>query len=760
MGGEKKWTQTGSGSIRTITNEGGATLGYCTQSGVGILTEDGYAFKDLNRDGQLDPYEDWRLPAEQRARDLARKLSIEQIAGLMLYSAHQMVPAMGFGPFGAATYGGQPFPQSGAQAWELSDQQKEFLTRDNLRHVLLTRVESPEVAARWSNAMQALVEGIGMGIPANNSSDPRHGIDASKEFNLGAAGKISMWPDELGLAATFDPEIVRQFGEIAAREYRALGITTALSPQIDLATDPRWGRFNGTFGEDPALATDMARAYCEGFQTSTGDRETEGGWGYDSVNAMVKHWPGGGTGEGGRDAHFNYGKYAVYPGNNFRQHRLPFTQGAFRLGGGTGAASAVMPYYTISFDQDTKNGENVGNAYNRHILEDLLRGEAGYDGVICTDWGITADEGQSVSVFAGKCWGVEGLSVAQRHLKILLAGGDQFGGNNDAGPILEAYRMGVQQFGEAFMRHRFEQSAVRLLRNIFRTGLFENPYLDVAQTTETVGKAEYMRAGYEAQLKSIVLLKNKDQALPLQKGITVYVPKRHTPAMKGWFGFGTPEQYDYPVSMEVVQRYFRTTDNAADADCALVVIRGPINAMMTAGYSDEDAQAGGNGYVPISLQYRPYTAEAARQTSLAGGDPLESFTNRCYQGKTVKTINEEDLDMVLQARQAMGSKPVVVVMHLERPAVVGEFEGNADAILAHFGVQDQALLDILTGQAEPGALLPMQMPADMDTVERQCEDVPHDMVCYTDSQGNTYDFAFGLNWSGVIRDGRTQRYGR
>lgn len=183
-----------------------------------------------------------------------------------------------------------------------------------------------------------------------------------------------MWPEPLGLAATFDPELVRRFGEIAAKEYRALGIATALSPQIDIATDPRWFRFNGTFGEDSRLATDMGRAYIDGFQSSADDAEIADGWGYDSVNAMVKHWPGGGSGEGGRDAHYACGKYAVYPGNNFEEHLKPFTEGAFRLDGPTKMASAVMPYYTVSTDQDTVNGENVGNSYNAYLIRDPLRG--------------------------------------------------------------------------------------------------------------------------------------------------------------------------------------------------------------------------------------------------------------------------------------------------------------------------------------------------------------------------------------------------
>ena len=227
-------------------------LGYSTTSGIKILTVDGFAFKDLNKNGRLDKYEDWRLPVADRAKDLASKMSVEQIAGLMLYSRHQPIPVGSIGPF-TGTYNGNPFPVSGAKASDLSDQQKEFLIKDNLRHVLVTSVQSAEVAAEWNNNVQALVEGIGLGIPANNSSDPRHGTIANAEFNAGAGGSISMWPGSLGFAATFDPSIVKNFGQIAATEYRSLGISTALSPQVDIASDPRWNRVSGTFGEDPNL---------------------------------------------------------------------------------------------------------------------------------------------------------------------------------------------------------------------------------------------------------------------------------------------------------------------------------------------------------------------------------------------------------------------------------------------------------------------------------------------------------------------------
>jgi len=750
-----QWSETVFGDHHVILNEDGPTLGYCPDSGISILIDRGYAFKDLNKNGKLDPYEDWRLPVEERAKDLAGRMTLDQIAGLMLYSRHQSIPAGSRGFIGD-TYGGKPFRESGAQPSELADGQKKFLEEDNLRHVLITRVENPEVAARWNNNAQALVEGLGLGIPINISSDPRHQTLADAEYNAASGGGISMWPGSIGLAATFDPDLVRRFGEIASREYRALGITTALSPQIDLATDPRWSRFSGTFGPDPELSADMARAYIDGFQTSSKSREIAGGWGFESVNGMAKHWPGGGPGEGGRDAHYGFGKFAVYPGNNLDMHLIPFLEGAFNLKGETGKTSAVMPYYTIAYNQDP-SGANVGNVFSNYFIGDLLRGKYEFEGVVCTDWGVTNDE-EEMDSFGRTPWGVEHLSVAERHYKILMAGCDQFGGNNDAEPVLEAYEMGIRDHGESFMRSRFETSAIRLLKNIFRVGLFENPYLEVEETVAIVGNPEFMKAGFEAQLKSIVLLKNSSQVLPVQRNKIVYIPQRFIPASRDFMGNERPARWEDPIHLQIVKKYYPVTDDPAKADFALVMIESPVSGQ-TAGYDPADVEKGGNGIVPITLQYGPYTADYARDPSIAGDSRDSDVLNRTYRGKTVVADNATDLKIILDTRKAMKNKPVIVILTLSNPTVVSEFEKDVEGLLVNFGVQDQALLDILSGQVKPSGLLPLQMPADMKTVEEQFEDVPFDMECYVDTEGHTYDFAFGMNWQGMISDERTARYG-
>ena len=717
------------GNFNLVKQTKGALLGYSPESGVSILNIDGYAFKDLNRNGRLDVYEDWRASYQERAEDLADQMSIEQIAGLMLYSSHIKVKD------------------------SIPDQKVVFfLQEDNIRHILVTKVKDPRTAALWHNNVQVLVESLPLGIPTNNSSDPRHYTKADGEFNAGSGEGISQWPRELGLAATFDMDIVRKHGEIASEEYRALGLTTTLSPQIDLSTDPRWLRFFGTFSEDVKLSIDIAKTYTDAFQTTKGSKT---GWGNQSVNCMAKHWPGGGMGEGGRDSHYCFGQFAVYPGDNFETHLKPFVEGAMKLDGGTEMCSSIMPYYTIPYGQDP-SGKNVANGFSRYIITDLLREKYNYDGVLCTDWGITADNTQ-VHRMNGKPWGVADLSVAQRHFEVLYAGVDQFGGNDEMGPVVEAYNIWCEKFGKDSADARFRQSAVRLLLNFFRVGVFENPYLVPEQTVATMACEEFVAEGYDAQLKSIVMIKNHEKVLPAAKGMKVYMPQRHYPASIPFFGRHRKPQkeyWDYAIDTTLLNRYYDFTDKPEEADMAVIFILSPEGNW---GYSEKDAEDGGNGYIPISLQYSDYTADHAREVSIAGGDPKENFTNRSFKGKSEKTYNIDDLNSVIETKKLMGDKPVIVLVQTDRP-FVPEFEPYADAVLLGFGVSRQAFLDIVSGEAEPYGLLPLQLPKDMKTVEEQFEDVGRDMECYIDSDGNVYDFAYGLNWSGAIADWRTKKY--
>jgi len=718
-----------------ITQENGALL---TMAQEKFKEEDGFCFKNLSGREKLLPYEDWRLSPELRAKDLAHRLSAEEIAGLMLWSPHQMVPFLPGMPF-KGHYDGRNFDPASMDPSELTDEQKTFLHNENLRNILLVQAQSAAVAARWNNNLQAEAEKSRWGIPVCISSDPRHAAGSKNAEFSGTGREVSRWPEGMGMAATFDPALMKRFARVVAKEYRAMGISQALGPQIDLCTDPRWMRLEDTMGAKTDMVTEFARAYCDGLQTTEGAPD---GWGMESVSAMVKHWPGGGTGESGRDAHYAYGKYAVYPGNRFREHQKPFTEGAFKLDGPTKKAASVMPYYTISWEQDCVYGENVGNSFSKYMIRDLLRGEAGYDGIVCTDWGVTHDAKPTMGGFGATPHGVEHLSEAEKHLKALESGVDMFGGNSDKAPVLEAFRIGCGKLGEEEMRRRMEESAIRILTQMFRLGLFENPYLDPEVSSKIVGAPEFVEEGLEAQRRSVVLLKNQQGLLPLKKGTRIFVPGRTLDGHYSFFRTRVPEAEVVPLGEEEAAPWFHLTQKPEDADCAVVFLESPLCDC----YTDEDLQSGGNGYLPITLQYEPYTAEFAREHSIARGDKRENDCDRTYRGKRNIPYNHRDLDNVRMAREVMGDKPVFLVLRLHNPCVMGEIEPLADGIVAHFGVENRVVLEILSGEARPGGRLPLILPADMKTVEEHCEDVFDDIRCYVDCCGNGYDYGFGLKY--------------
>ena len=216
-----------------------------------------------------------------------------------------------------------------------------------------------------------------------------------------------------------------------------------------------------------------------------------------------------------------------------------------------------------------------------------------------------------------------------------------------------------------------------------------------------------------------------------------------------------PSKLDYGFDLDVLKKYYEFVEDPQEADFAIAMISSPENGR---GYDLEDLKKGGNGYLPMSLQWSDYTATHARAVSLAGGDPDEKTNNRGYKGKSVKTENVYDIKFMADMRKAMGNKPVVMILPCDKPVVFTDVEKYADAIIISFGVEPQAYLDIISGRHEPSGLLPVQFPANMKTVEEQCEDTPRDMECYKDADGNVYDFAFGMNWNGVIDDERVQKY--
>lgn len=448
-------------------------------------SDDGTLYRDLNGNGVMDPYEDARLGAADRADDLLGRLSLEEKAGLVFQTVIHV---------GAAGDHNDPGHVGTGTA-------RELVIGKLMNHFNVTRLPSARETALWVNALQELAESAPHGIPVTLASDPRHGF-SSNEGMVQPAGHLSQWPETLGLAAIGDPALFERFADIARQEYRALGITSAIHPQIDLATDPRWARQLQTFGQDPGQVSHFVAAYLRGFQ---GENLSTG------VACIAKHFPGGGAQKDGEDPHFPYGREQVYPGDRFEDHLAPF-RAAIRAG-----VAAVMPYYGMPVGL-TLNGElidEVGFAFNRAIITDLLRKRLLFDGVVVSDWAIISDIEVGGKPWPAKAWGVEHLTTPERVALALESGVDQIGGEALTDVVVGLVRNGT--LDEA----RLDQSVRRILLVKFQLGLFDDPYVDPDSAEAVVGTAEFRHEGHVAQVRSITVLKNED-VLPLQEGIRLY----------------------------------------------------------------------------------------------------------------------------------------------------------------------------------------------------------------------------------------------
>ncbi|WP_263408605.1 glycoside hydrolase family 3 protein [Terriglobus tenax] len=469
---------------------------------VSLLTVNGLQFKDLNHNGKLDAYEDWRLPAHARAANLVSLMGLEDLAGVMV---HGTVPAAS----GANAAIGMGSGYDYAKAKELIDGRR--------INTFITRLGGdPANIAESNNRLQELAESAHFGIPLTISTDPRNNFlyvpGASVE-----AGSFSKWPETTGLAAINDAALTRRYADIVRKEYIAVGIREALSPQADLATEPRWSRLNGTFGEDADVAGKQVEAYVEGMQKG------RTGLNAGSVVTVVKHWVGYGAQRDGLDSHNYYGRYSDVTTEQLPYHIRPF------LGAFDAKVAAVMPTYSI-LDKVTLDGkplEQAGAGMNKQLLTGLLRGKYGFKGAIVSDWGITSDCGDickngmpagqrpGVSQIA-MSWGVEDLPRPERFAMAINAGVDQVGGTEDVAALLDANKSG--KLSEARMR----EAVTLLMEQKFEIGLFENPYVDAAAAKKVVGDPASLAAGEAAQQRAMVPLK-KPAANLLKSGVKVWL---------------------------------------------------------------------------------------------------------------------------------------------------------------------------------------------------------------------------------------------
>ncbi len=488
-----------------------------------MLSIDGHEFRDLNKNGKLDAYEDYRVNIEDRITNLIGQMSLEEKAGTMFIT---MAAMNSNGDLSETKSFLNPISY-------IVEGNSEMVLGKNMNHLNTLQSTSPEAMVVWHNNIQKLAERTRLGIPITLATDPRHGVPNAPGASI-YSPFFSSWPSTLGLAATRDSNLVRAFGDIARQEYKALGFRLTLSPMADLATEPRWGRINGTFGEDAELAATMTKAYILGFQGDTINEHT--------VECMVKHFSGGGPQEDGRDAHFPPGHQA-YKGGNFNYHLIPFVKGAFAAG-----AAQVMPYYGIPMGQTS---EDVGFGYNKDIITGLLRNTYKFEGIVCTDWGLVTDAkvfGYTLKPAAAH--GVENLTAKQRIEKIINAGCDMFGGEALPNLVIELVKEGK------ISEKRIDSSMRRILKEKFRLGLFDHAYLDPAGV-KVINNTSFAAKGIEAQQKSLVLLKNDANILPLKAGAKIFLE-----------GFNKEE----------TKGYTNLVNDAASADVIVLKIGTPDNA--------------------------------------------------------------------------------------------------------------------------------------------------------------------------------------
>ena len=600
-----------------------------------LKTENDFTFRDLNKNGRLDVYEDPRQPIEARVEDLLGQMTLEEKAGTLFIngsvinedsSIEEKTGAPGFG---------------GVAAKQITDQK--------MNHFNLWQVPGAQVVAAWHNKLQRFAEGTRLGIPVTIASDPRNHFTRNI-FSM-AANEFSQWCETLGFAALDDAGLLQKFADIARREYLAVGIRVALHPQIDLATEPRWPRISGTFGEDAHLTARLVKAYIAGFQGTT--------LGADSVACMTKHFPGGGPQNEGLDPHFEFQKGQIYPGKNFDYHLIPF-EAAFDA-----QTAAIMPYYGVPMDQ---TDENVAMSFNKAIITSLLREKYKFDGVVCTDWGLITDAHIQDAIWPARAWGVEHLSGPERVLKALEAGVDQFGGESCPEYVVELAKTG--RLSEA----RIDQSVRRLLRLKFQLGLFENPFVDESQVPQVLGNPASVAAGLDSQQRAMTLLKNDKQILPLQ---------------------GKPKIFVKNIDLTVAAQYAEVVATAEEADFAILRLDTP--------------------WVPVETK--------------------NPFALGFHHG---------DLDFKGEAKaeilSLLKTVPTIVVLYLDRPAVIPEISAEAKALLGEYGADDLAVMNIVFGKARPEGKLPFELPSSMEAVRNQKADVPYD------SENPLYPFGFGMSY--------------
>ena len=652
-----------------------------------IIEHDGLQFRDLDGDGKLTPYEDWRLPAGERAADLVGRMTPQEKAGLMVIGSHHPGYS-GFLPNpsdellnpedvwrDANPITSQPYPEpvlvtsSTDNAINLRHQ-RFLICRDNL---------APKELATWTNAVQEVAENSRLGIPVSFASNPRNHVALVAQFGVNeSAGVFSEWPNELGLAALDDAELMETFGAEIAKEWRAGGIHKLYGYMADVASEPRWSRFNGTFGEDPGLVSDYTAAVVRGMQ---GEKLSDA-----SVATTIKHFPGGGVRLDGHDPHFEWGQTNEYPTEDaLATYHLPPFQAAVDAG-----ASSIMPYYAKPVNSSAtqlpaeqwagpgRQFAEVAFAYDPIFLATILREQMGHAGYVNSDSGI----------IDAMPWGVEELSKPERFAAAVKAGTDIFSDMADPTELNKAYEQGLLADAD------LDRACTRLLTELFELGLFDNPYVDEDAAAEIIGAEEISALGAKAQRQSVTLLRT-GEILPLRPNTKIYA-----------YATGRTQSDSVQEKLAAAVEKFGATlvDAPEEADLAIVWARPEIALF-------EDDREG------VALSVAPRD-------------------------------NGVDVERVVEIEKTV---PTLLAVNMTNPWLLAEIEPGAAAVVATFEITPENLLRSLAGEdGGPQGTLPLTVPRSAQAIADSPRDVPgkfcgEDYV-YLDRDGVAYSYGHGLRY--------------
>jgi len=644
-----------------------------------ILTVGQDSFKDLNGNGTLDVYEDWRNPVEKRVEDLLSRMTLAEKAGLMQITSYK------------------------------EDSNRDYIQNRQIRYLILRGTPKAGVLAAQLNDWQATAEGTRLGIPLVITSNPINNLgggDAVFEPG-GGAGRFSIWPGTLGLAAANNLPLIRDFAEIARAEWRAAGIRKMYGYQVDVASEPRWTRNRTTFGEGPQLNASIISVIVKGFQGQQ--------LGPDSVAMTVKHFPGDGAVSKGLDPHNAEGQYSVYPtaGSLLKYQIVPFKAA---IDAGT---SAIMPYYNrpsnplsaAQFQKDwwvspTQQFEEVGGAYNQTLLTKLLRGTLGFKGYVNTDSGILSNTD----------WGADALTLPQRFAKSVKAGANIFADNNDPAGLLDAVKQGLLTEEDLNPSVRF------LLAEMFKLGLFENPYNDPAQADAIANSPSSQMVADEAHRQSLVLMRNDRHMLPLKDGVKLYVEVLTPDPVAGNRGGGRNPGAANPEAATT------GTGNRV-AGAAAATQTASLKALLANDPSVHLVDTIGEANAAL-LWLEPSQFELADKSSV-----------------DIALGKNTGID-VAKVQKIEAAVPTVLAINFATAWIINDVEPGAAAVVGTFDVKAQALLDLIHGRFLPSGKLPMSIPANQAAVDANASDVPGYLESFDYSYKNfvndRYIFGFGM----------------